>query len=761
MKVLIDVNDLAGPREFTGLLDAGNPPKITRKLNEASTVELTVLGEIGPMRIPADGAKVWLEKADGSRWFSGYVDGAPQQEFVGKGVRGAVVRCRMIARSDEIVLDRKPLPEGLAVAESDAATVVKRWTESAGAGEFDTSNVVDVGSASVPRQGDGVRWSEVVASVARQCRSSYVAENGAISLRRLGAKVHELDDADPRFIPQSLVLEQRARALTDWTVVGEIGPGSYVKDYFIGDGHTLRFPMSQPPFLRPGVTWLEEEYADGLSGAKWIVQNASALPISRGKLSLAGGSGVDGETTLVAAERFELGGCAVFEHGAVVLNSASDGVIGGVYDGSIAIGNCVAGFRVTSAGANTMLQPVINGASAGATLQVVYGHRYELTTRMFASEVYRVGATYRWSGGEQAESTIAADVRFVMEVRDLDAGTPIPEASVLYEGAVKNAPALVTYAVVNSTRMQGTIAYTRVRRVANAEVRTTSTADGSMRTRIVGMIGDGAECSVTTGPAVYFYAPFKPASGDQVVVRYRAAERAAMRVFAEDEFAANAAVVKIESPIARTREDCGRAAEALLADAMKPAWRGSYETWTDLLPSGEVAPGDGIHVVAASRGVEFTGVVREVETTIVDGANERALYRLKFSEDGAETIAIDHVPFTSSLGASVLSRASGEVNSVPTLCGAEVVQITSTSVEIDAGVDVANGCGIEVRREGDFGWGEGNDRNLVARFTSRNFTVPRSTRSEDYYLRMYDAVGARRYSPMTTLLHVDVKDDSI
>ena len=80
---------------------------------------------------------------------------------------------------------------------------------------------------------------------------------------------------------------------------------------------------------------------------------------------------------------------------------------------------------------------------------------------------------------------------------------------------------------------------------------------------------------------------------------------------------------------------------------------------------------------------------------------------------------------------------------LPPLSSAEIVQVASTSVTIDAGIDPQIPGGVEVRRT-DAGWGTDNDRNLVGRFTSRTFNVPRLGRVQDFYLRQYDA--NKRYS---------------
>ena len=89
---------------------------------------------------------------------------------------------------------------------------------------------------------------------------------------------------------------------------------------------------------------------------------------------------------------------------------------------------------------------------------------------------------------------------------------------------------------------------------------------------------------------------------------------------------------------------------------------------------------------------------------------------------------------------------------LPPLSSAEIVQVTSTSVTIDAGIDPQFPGGVEVRRT-DAGWGTDNDRNLVGRFTSRTFNVPRLGRVQDFYLRQYDS--NKRYSRYSSGLHLD------
>jgi hypothetical protein len=91
---------------------------------------------------------------------------------------------------------------------------------------------------------------------------------------------------------------------------------------------------------------------------------------------------------------------------------------------------------------------------------------------------------------------------------------------------------------------------------------------------------------------------------------------------------------------------------------------------------------------------------------------------------------------------------------VPIVSSASGLQVSSTTVQVDAGMPVPTGCGIEVRMH-DFGWSASNDRNLLGRFGGRTFTLPRLGRTQTYFLRLYDSSSQPHYSRYAAALHVD------
>jgi hypothetical protein len=144
----------------------------------------------------------------------------------------------------------------------------------------------------------------------------------------------------------------------------------------------------------------------------------------------------------------------------------------------------------------------------------------------------------------------------------------------------------------------------------------------------------------------------------------------------------------------------------------------------------------------------------EVDIEIKDPGGDHSRYMLRFANDAAAPLAFEFDPERGRpLQDLTATTATAGTTFVADLPAAEVTEITSTTVSIDAGSDPPSGGGFEVRRS-DSGWGFECDRNLAGRFTTRAFVLTRLSRVQTYYLRQYDR--AQRYSRNTTVLHVDV-----
>jgi len=774
MQLLIDNLDGFGLRDYTTAVDGSRLPQIIRKLNLPCEFKVSLIADASDFLVPALGARVVLRISNGQILFTGYLMQSPAFEYLGWGEAGPAYRYDLVVISDEALLDEKRLPDRCPFVERSAGSALQLLTEDAIAGGFDTSGIQGLdplaGYAPDPQKS----WSQQAAEVAILARASYRTLNGAIMLTPVGAAAHELNETDSNFSAQGLRLQSVNALMNDVTIVGEVEPQPYVTDYFVGNGLTLKYYLSQAPFTKTSTTLFDEEYTTWpLEPTLWAMADpAGAISVNGGKLQIAGGTGVDGATTVQFVEKIELGGALVMQHGDAMFNAASNGVLGGLYPGAISLAGCLAGFGITPNGGQSNIQAVVSGVGVGSLMGTTSGHHYVLTTRVYAQEIYRRQQIFHSSahpaGSGVGGAEVSADVRIILEVQDIDPDNPASEvapATVLYDGVISGAPDFCTYATVNAVNLQCAIAFTRLVQAVDAEVRSAPPGQ-SYRTRLVGSLKEGAECSVTSS-ALEFYSQYVPAANELIEVHYRGRGQALARITNPASIAAqqrgiddglHGAVRRVKEPLPRTATDCENAALALLDDSTGAAWTGEYDTWSDFLPgrANDIFPGDALNVNVPSRGAMFVAAVHEVEIMVKDLNGENSFYRIKFANDAAmplgfgfEAASLVSLPLVTELANTQVGQFY-----LPELTAAAITNVTSTTVSVDAGAPPPSGGGIEVRWS-DAGWGPGNDRNLIGRFTTQTFTIPRLSAVQNCYLQQYDASVPPKYSRYTTALHVD------
>ncbi|PYX21555.1 MAG: hypothetical protein DMG87_09020 [Acidobacteria bacterium] len=144
------------------------------------------------------------------------------------------------------------------------------------------------------------------------------------------------------------------------------------------------------------------------------------VSVNGGKLQSAGGTGIDGQTTVAFAEKIELGGALVLQHGNVTFTGQSDGILGGLYPAVVSLAGCLAGFRILPNAGQPEIQAVVNGTLSGTVLLTSPGHIYALTTRIYSAEVFRRQQTFHSAshpaGNGYGGTLASADVRIVLEV---------------------------------------------------------------------------------------------------------------------------------------------------------------------------------------------------------------------------------------------------------------------------------------------------------------------------------------------------------
>lgn len=772
MKLLIDNRDGRGALDYSALVDMSRGASVVRRLNRPAELDVSLVCGSGDIVVPVSGARITFVRSDDRYLFTGYLTADPAYEYLGWADRGPRYRYDLHALSDAMLLDHRAPPPAPAFVARSVGSAFSQLTLDAMPGWFDLAGVEAGDPLPYFIVDPSKSWAISAAEIAMAGRCSYRDENGKMFFTALAHTTYTLAEGDAAFSPADLQLESVNRLVNDLTVVGDLEPAAHVKDYFMGDGYTTTFYMSEIPFTRSKRTILNEEYTE-LDPTRWLVSDPqNALSVNNGQLHAAGGTGQDGQTRLDFVEQVELGGATVLVHGDVVFNAASAGVIGGLYVGGVTIGHCLAGFRVAPAGANSSIQALVSGLPVGTPVATQGGHHYVFTTYLYPVEIYRMGQVYHSSahpsGSAQGGRAVASDVRVVLQVQDIDSANPatqVEPATVLYDGVISNAPGYCSYALINATSLQCSITFTYLYLATDALVRTRMDG-GSPVTRQAGSLISGAECRVSGTPALQFYPEYIPARNEAIQVTYRSRGRAMARVVnsasilahhngADDGVRGGVRDIAIPSP--RTSTDCEIAALALLDDAGQ-GWKGEYRAWSKSLPGGaaDIFPGDGLAVNVQSRAASFLAIVREADLAVLDLAGETVRYTLKFVDVGDPKLDFE---FATALGKEGRVLTPVDVTEIGTtylsdLANAEVTNITSTTVTIDAGFTPAAGGGIEVRYS-DTAWGPGNNRNLIGRYTSSTFTLPRYGRAQGYFLRSYDNSAPAKYSRYSTALFVD------
>ncbi len=768
MKLLIDNHDGLGQQDYSASFDAEHLPKLKRRLNRAAEMQAWLASGDAGFRAPTSGARVVLQRDDGYKLFTGYLTGTPQQQYLGNTQTGAVWRYALTAMDDSWLLGHNaPTPRTPFVYRT-AGDVLRTITNDVLPGMLDLSAVQDLGNVNQFVASSQRSWSEHAQELATMERACYRAHDGKLAFQPVGQQSFTLAEQDPKFSPDGLALSQPDHLDNDATIVGELEPTTYVRDFFIGDGTTLGFYMSRSPFRKTTITVFEEDYGGpGLTPTLWYITDPNGkVSVSGGQLQFNGGPAAVG-----LVEKLELAGGLRIQHGQVTFSAASSGTLGGIYNGSITDGNCLAGFRITPSGGNCAIQALINGTSTGTAITTQPGHQYALATQLFANEAHRVQQTYCSSahggGNGRGGDTIAAAMRVVLSVHDVDPNNPgtlaLP-ATVLFDDVLATAPAFSSYSPANGSDLHAQLEFTRLQQMVNAEVRSMIPGE-AFRTRLAGQLADGGECYISSAGELHFYPPYPPQANEQIVVTYRASARAIARVQDASSIASHAVgadagrrsvVKKLKVPPAPTSIDCENAALALLDDTVQPAWMGQYNIVSDCLPANDVLPGDAVEVVAPSRQANFSAIVREVDLQLTSLAYDRSDYAIRFANDAAGLLAVDFSQATLPDPLPVAFTTSGPSSAMflPALTAAQVTDVIATEITVDAGTPPPTGGGIEVRRT-DGGWGPTSDGNLVGRYTSRSIGLPRLSRIQEYLLRQYDGSSPAKYSRQSALVHVD------
>ncbi len=551
MKLTIDNLDGLGAIDYSAALDRSSPFTLERTLNAPSLATGRLCLEGSGLVPPVRRARVAVSTDAGLLLFTGYLASEPVGIYAGVASEGPVYRLAFSALSDEWLLDKQAAGTQVGVAlGGTGSSVLRALVNRLDSGKLSTAGLTGGAPLGIFEPVTGASWSSHAGAVASAGYAAYRALNGGLSLTPAGDVVHALSDGDGTLAVSALHTSSARELANDVTVSGAMEPAIYWTEIFQGDGTTTEFDLSgEPDAPNAGrATYVDDSFNRGVIDLQtWqLTDPGSHIGLGGGGLSLTGGNGVDGQTTLSSYDAIELGGTTVVELTGVVLNAASAGVIAGLYMGSTAQVNCFAGFNVRQSGGSTIVTPMVNGVEAGTAYTLLSGHAYTLRLRCHCAEMLRVkqayyamvdGAVQSFGGG-----LVDAATALLFEIRDEGSSSNTP-VTVLYDGSVTSSPAQCTFVAVNSIQLIGSIGSVRAFRSGSAWVLSADPTTGTVSTRTIGTAAEGVDCSVSpsvTGK-VTFWPGRAPVANEFVTVLYRGRRRAVARLVNSASVAADAA----------------------------------------------------------------------------------------------------------------------------------------------------------------------------------------------------------------------------
>ena len=160
----------------------------------------------------------------------------------------------------------------------------------------------------------------------------------------------------------------------------------------------------------------------------------------------------------------------------------------------------------------------------------------------------------------------------------------------------------------------------------------------------------------------------------------------------------------------------------------------------------------------ASWGLSCAVIVREVEIGFQNLSDEFAQFKLQVANDAAQPFTIHFVRTKhNALLTVVSSNLQDNVSARPAgLPDARITTWGATTLTLDAGTAPMPGGGIEVRVEGDWGWGMTTQPESGGALYQPDDYLPNTGVTQTFYLRQYDASTPAQYSPYSSVLNLEV-----
>ena len=755
MKITIDNLDGNGALDYTSALSGTAPLTIERKLNQPS--QLHPYYRARKHRFPVAGSRVVVNADNGDVLFTGYAVAAPARLYAGMITTGPAYVLQVSCLSDEVVLDARVSGKTIECVATSAGDLLTKIT-----GRAMTEGLPMSGDATSTQIGGfqplaGKSWSQNVAALANAARACYRVVNNNMLFESVGDQVHTLAESDGSFNRGAFNGERTRLAVNDLTVCGKEEPQAYVTELFEGDGVTSVFQLNETPLLEKATLLFDTFSGGAVDSQSWaVVDGGGHVSLTSRGLTLGGGQGAGGASSVTAVDAVEMGGVLLVELGGLEVDSLGEGYFAGLSSGTVSPANLVAGFHARPNGANMVVAPIVLGVEAGATATLQTGHTYTLRLRFHCKDRQRVLQSYTAGGANGAiqlgGQTLSARADLVMEVQETTGGAQFP-AVVLYDGSVTQAPPSCTPVVVDSVSFLGSIASFELTRPGEVWVSCTATGSAAATQRL-GSSAQTSQAKLSSTGRLSFYPGNVPTSGTLIRVNYRIGGRAVARMIVPASSPTSSLILTAEHPVTRTSADCENAALALLATStwVDGSWKGTYTCWNPH-QTADVWPGDLLDVEVPSAEISTELLVRSVQIRATSCIPELLSYAITFANEWAEGLSMkmnEGAPLNAWLPPIALTASTA----LASLRDLAVTNASTTQIQVQAGLTAPPGGGFEVRRS-DWKFGAADGADLVLRSPVPNFTIVREAPVERYYVRMYDGSTPPNYSRFSSAIFVN------
>jgi len=461
---------------------------------------------------------------DGCVIFTGYVTADPTFEFLGLGEgKSPIYAYTLKCTSDEILANQKELPAKTYINKTRGFIIkdlLRTMLSSFASFPFDLTHVFDGGIERIYQVDTKKKFTEIVTELAEADGFSYFVvdayfyyvPDGYLQPHTNDPKMRVvLDESDPRYLPENVSINPASSSIAnDITVIGLPEPTTRVKEHFVSDGYQASHQLAYEPYGIDEQMLIEDEFTDSAVDAdQWLETDTldDFIQPFEGSLNIIGGTGVDGEVSLMSRKGIELGGIIYCRDGEIFFPPSPAfggvGIIGGMYAADVATeANLFCGWKLyLEATAGVCTGPSVfavgpDGREVTAVTTINPDFHYILRKTITCSQqqrsyVARIGADQRF-GTIDAPPANAVITWEVEEINTSDPANITKTRRQLFSKTYYDIPEFVLYAPVSSRTLHAVMNYVSVSRPQQVQVNVSGLPVQ------VGNFLDGGRCAIVT-----------------------------------------------------------------------------------------------------------------------------------------------------------------------------------------------------------------------------------------------------------------------